>query len=212
MYENYRAEMIYIAENDAHFAELSIADTLSFAIQATHSDQSTKGNSAEQPLQNLVSSFDLHNARNVRIGNEVLKGSSGGEKRRVTIAEAVANEPSLQYWDNSTRGLDSTTALRTIRFLRRTADIDRSTAVVILYQASQQILDLAGTAGRCCIVLDVRTLPLTIHERVSGFAEYLLGASLVLCRCGMGVYRFQCACDFCDLSLRSSAMIGGAMA
>jgi len=48
---------------------------------------------------------------------------------------------SIGFWDNSTRGLDSATALEFVRALRISADIIGSTHAVAIYQASQAIYD-----------------------------------------------------------------------
>jgi ABC-type multidrug transport system ATPase subunit len=47
----------------------------------------------------------------------------------------------LQCWDNSTRGLDSETALRFVKTLRTSTTLTGATAVVTVYQASQAIYD-----------------------------------------------------------------------
>jgi len=48
----------------------------------------------------------------------------------------------LQCWDNSTRGLDSATALEFVKTLRLSTEMAGSTAVVAIYQASQSIYDV----------------------------------------------------------------------
>lgn len=69
-------------------------------------------------------------------------GVSGGERKRVSIAENILCGSPLQCWDNSTRGLDSSTALEFVRSLRIHADYLSSTAIVAIYQASQAIYDV----------------------------------------------------------------------
>ena len=54
---------------------------------------------------------------------------------------AIGGSP-LQCWDNSTRGLDSATALEFVRTLRTSTELTRATAIVALYQASQSIYDV----------------------------------------------------------------------
>ena len=48
----------------------------------------------------------------------------------------------MQCWDNSTRGLDSATALEFVKTLRLSTDLAGSAAVVAIYQASQSIYDI----------------------------------------------------------------------
>ena len=49
---------------------------------------------------------------------------------------------SIGCWDNSTRGLDSATALEFVRTLRTSSDILGTTHAVAIYQASQAIYDI----------------------------------------------------------------------
>src|ERR1700761_8057368 len=68
-------------------------------------------------------------------GNDFVRGVSGGERKRVSIAEmALAGSP-IAAWDNSTRGLDSATALTFTKSLRLNANIVGSTHAVAIYQA-----------------------------------------------------------------------------
>ena len=61
-----------------------------------------------------------------------------------TLCSAIAGSP-LQCWDNSTRGLDSATALEFVRTLRMSTELTGATAIVTLYQASQSIYDVSLT-------------------------------------------------------------------
>jgi ATP-binding cassette subfamily G (WHITE) protein 2 (PDR) len=54
---------------------------------------------------------------------------------------ALGGSP-LQCWDNSTRGLDSATALEFVKTLRLSTEMAGSTAIVAIYQASQSIYDV----------------------------------------------------------------------
>ena len=56
---------------------------------------------------------------------------------------AIAGSPP-QCWDNSTRGLDSATALEFVRTLRISTQLTRATALVTLYQASQSIYNVCS--------------------------------------------------------------------
>lgn len=60
------------------------------------------------------------------------------------LRSATAGSP-LQCWDNSTRGLDSATALEFVRTLRTSTELTGATAIVSLYQASQSIYDVSFT-------------------------------------------------------------------
>jgi ABC-type transporter Mla maintaining outer membrane lipid asymmetry ATPase subunit MlaF len=73
----------------------------------------------------------------------LVRGVSGGERKRVSIAEAALGGSPLQCWDNSTRGLDSATALEFVNSLRSSAELTGATCVGAIYQASQSIYNVS---------------------------------------------------------------------
>jgi ABC-type multidrug transport system ATPase subunit len=86
--------------------------------------------------------FGISHTVNTKVGDDFIRGISGGERKRVSIAEAALSGSPLQCWDNSTRGLDSATALEFVKTLRIGSDISGSTALVSMYQASQSAYDV----------------------------------------------------------------------
>jgi ABC-type glutathione transport system ATPase component len=81
--------------------------------------------------------FGISHTVNTKIGDDFVRGVSGGERKRVTIAEAVLSYAPLQCWDNSTRGLDSANAIEFCKTLRTQCDVFRASTCVAIYQAPQ---------------------------------------------------------------------------
>ncbi|TAQ91217.1 hypothetical protein B7494_g440 [Chlorociboria aeruginascens] len=136
MHRDFKGESIYLAELDKHFPELSLGQTLTFA--ASTRETGTNSRAASQAMSRDVAAlFGLLDAFDSKMGNALIRGVSGGETRRTSIAEALISRSQLQCWDNSTRGLDSSTAQRFIELLRRSTSALRSTAIMSIYQASQ---------------------------------------------------------------------------
>ena len=71
-----------------------------------------------------------------------MRGISGGERKRVSIAETLATKSSVISWDNTTRGLDASTALDYAKSLRIMTDVSNRTTIVTLYQAGEDIYKL----------------------------------------------------------------------
>jgi ATP-binding cassette subfamily G (WHITE) protein 2 (PDR) len=90
--------------------------------------------------------YGISHTMNTRVGNDFLRGVSGGERKRVTIAEASLSRAPLQAWDNSTRGLDSANAIEFCKTLRMETEISGTTACVAIYQAPQAAYDLFDKA------------------------------------------------------------------
>ena len=111
----------------------------------------------------IMAVFGLSHTYNTRVGNDFVRGVSGGERKRVSIAEASLGGSPLQCWDNSTRGLDSATAMEFVRTLRLSTDITGSTACVAIYQASQSIYDCFDKVVVLYEGRQVRTTPDLFH-------------------------------------------------
>lgn len=137
---------MYQAEVDVHFPQLTVGQTLTFAAQARAPRNRIPGVTREQYARHMtdviMAIFGLSHTYNTRVGNDFVRGVSGGERKRVSIAEAALGASPLQCWDNATRGLDSATALEFVRTLKLSTSIAGSTAAVAIYQASQNIYDI----------------------------------------------------------------------
>jgi len=64
------------------------------------------------------------------------------EKKRVSIGEAMVTKASTQCWDNSTKGLDASTALEYVQSLRSLTNTAHVSTLVALYQASENLFNL----------------------------------------------------------------------
>ncbi|CAK7567123.1 MAG: Multidrug resistance protein [Sporothrix epigloea] len=150
MHTHHRGEAIYTAEVDVHFPQLTVGDTLTFAARARAPRTMPAGIHKMMFANHLrdvvMAMFGISHTINTRVGNEYVRGVSGGERKRVTIAEAALSGAPLQCWDNSTRGLDSANAIEFCRTLRTQTELFGSTAVVSIYQAPQSAYDLFDKA------------------------------------------------------------------
>ncbi len=146
MHKDFRGECMYQAEVDVHFPQLTVGQTLNFAAQARAPRNRIPGVTRKQYAKHMteviMAVFGLSHTYNTRVGNDFVRGVSGGERKRVSIAEAALGGSPLQCWDNSTRGLDSATALEFVKTLRISTSLAGSTAAVAIYQASQSIYDI----------------------------------------------------------------------
>lgn len=66
----------------------------------------------ESRVDSLVSALKLEACENVYVGNILLKGISGGERKRTSIGYELITNPSIMFLDEPTSGLDSFSALK----------------------------------------------------------------------------------------------------
>ncbi|KAG1770122.1 hypothetical protein EV702DRAFT_948779, partial [Suillus placidus] len=87
-------------------------------------------NYVEDTTTMLMKVLGLYRSKHTLVGNVQIQGVSGSERKRVSIAETLGFAGSLGAWDNSTRGLDSSTAFEFVRTLRFITDVKRTTTIV----------------------------------------------------------------------------------
>ena len=156
----YRGEVVFVDEEDTHFPTLTVGQTLEFALKnkVPHRSRRLQGESRQQFIETcidvMLKMFGMSHVRNTIVGDQAVRGVSGGERKRTTISEALATRASVIAWDNSTRGLDASTALDYARSLRIITDLAQRSTIATLYQVSESIFDLFDRVavidqGRC---------------------------------------------------------------
>lgn len=138
--KHYRSAVAYVPEDDVHFPTLNVRQTLEFALQSKtpkrYQDRIPKY------LEIYGRVFGMTHTMNTLVGNEYIRGVSGGERKRISIIESLATDSSVTCWDNSTRGLDASSALDYARSLRIMTDTCGKATLLTLYQASDAIYEL----------------------------------------------------------------------
>ncbi|EJT99550.1 hypothetical protein DACRYDRAFT_81942 [Dacryopinax primogenitus] len=146
MEKRFRGEVVYNQEDDIHLATLTVHDTLSFALALKMPPAQRLGLTRHELHKEIESTtlkmLNIQHTANTLVGNEFVRGVSGGERKRVSIAEMMASRAHVSAWDNSTRGLDASTALDYTRSLRVLTDVLEQTTFVSLYQAGENIYRL----------------------------------------------------------------------
>ncbi|KAK7033403.1 Brefeldin A resistance protein [Favolaschia claudopus] len=138
IYNHYRGDVQYCPEDDVHFPTLTVEQTLQFATrlrapQAKARLQQSRDEYVESMVEILMTIFGLRHVRSTQVGDNAIRGVSG---------EALAMRMRLGAWDNSTRGLDASTALEFGRALRIATDFSRLSTIVSIYQASETLYNL----------------------------------------------------------------------
>ncbi len=124
-------------DDDALLPTLTVRETLHFAAclrLPTWMAEEDKIQRAEIVLQQL----GLKDCANTIVGNELIKGISGGEKRRVSIATQILTNPRVLLLDEPTSGLDSFTAASIMEVLSRLANEGR-TIILTLHQPGSHL-------------------------------------------------------------------------
>lgn len=143
----YRGQIVMNTEDELFFPTLTVEQTINFASRLKVPSRLPNGISSAQEYRDevkeyLLESMGISHTKSTNVGNEFVRGVSGGERKRVSIVECLATRGSVFCWDNSTRGLDASTALEWTRAIRAITDILGLSSIVTLYQAGNGIYDL----------------------------------------------------------------------
>ena len=76
-----------------------------------------------------------------RIGNVMLRGISGGERKRTSIGVELLTNPSMIFLDEPTTGLDSSTAYNVINLLKKISGNGR-TVITTIHSPSCDIFNI----------------------------------------------------------------------
>ena len=143
-----RGDVVYAPEDDNHFPTLSVKDTLNFAAatrtpnsdyRVTFDDKNTRKQFKKLMREAIATILGLRHTYNTMVGDSFIRGVSGGERKRVSIAEALETRARILMFDNSSRGLDSSTALEFVESLRIATDVLGLTTISSIYQAGESI-------------------------------------------------------------------------
>ncbi|URD73004.1 Plant PDR ABC transporter associated [Musa troglodytarum] len=124
----------FVGQRDVHHAEMTVKETIEFARRMLNA-----GNNSGDLLITITG---LDECADTRIGDEMRRGISGGQKKRVTIGEMLAAPAQCFFMDDISTGLDSLTAFQILKYLQQLTHVLDLTMVVSLLQPTQEAFNL----------------------------------------------------------------------
>lgn len=94
----------------------------------------------KEKVDRLLKMLRLEECADTMLGNDMLKGASGGERRRTAVAVELVTNPSVVFLDECTSGLDSYAAFIVVKLLRDT--ISGKTVLCTIHQPSSEVFHL----------------------------------------------------------------------
>lgn len=122
----------YVRQEDLFFSQLTVRETLSLAAEL----QLTEIASVEERdeyVNTLLFRLGLVSCADTRVGDAKVRGISGGEKKRLSLACELIASPSVIFADEPTTGLDAFQAEKVMETLRQLAQ-DGHTVICSIHQ------------------------------------------------------------------------------
>ncbi|XP_074532008.1 ATP-binding cassette sub-family G member 5 [Halichoeres trimaculatus] len=127
--EEYQDCFSYVLQSDNLLSYLTVEETLTYTAQLALRKHSAKA--IKKKVSAVLAELSLSHVAHSVIGGRVFPGISGGERRRVSIASQLLQDPRIILLDEPTTGLDSMTANQIVVLLAELARRNRIVVVTI---------------------------------------------------------------------------------
>ncbi|MBA0622214.1 hypothetical protein Godav_007775 [Gossypium davidsonii] len=158
----------YVSQQDWHVAEMTVRETLEFAgrcqgvgskydmlVELARREKNAGikpdedldifmkslalgGNETSLVVEYIMKILGLDLCADTLVGDEMLKGISGGQKKRLTTGELLVGPARVLFMDEISNGLDSSTTYQIIKYLRHsTCALDGTTVISLLQPAPE---------------------------------------------------------------------------
>ncbi|XP_022881531.1 ABC transporter G family member 32-like isoform X1 [Olea europaea var. sylvestris] len=161
----------YVSQQDWHIAEMTVREVLEFSgrcqgagfnremLRELLKREKCAGINPDEDLDMFIKAVALGEqtsflveyimkilgldiCADTLVGDEMLKGISGGQKKRLTTAELLMGASRVLFMDEISTGLDSSTTHQIIRYLRHTTHAFDCTTLVSLLQPDPETYEL----------------------------------------------------------------------
>ncbi|KAL7603351.1 pleiotropic drug resistance protein 1 [Lactuca sativa] len=162
----------YISQNDVHIGEMTVRETLAFSarcqgvgsryemlaelsrrerdanikpdpdIDVFMKAAATEGQEASVVTDYTLKLLGLDICADTMVGDQMIRGISGGQKKRVTTGEMIVGPNKVLLMDEISTGLDSSTTYQIVNSLKQFLHILEGTAVISLLQPAPETYDL----------------------------------------------------------------------
>ncbi|GJN13495.1 hypothetical protein PR202_gb00205 [Eleusine coracana subsp. coracana] len=154
----------YISQHDLHIGQMTVRETLAFSARCqgvgsrydilaellrrekeAHimPDASTiAGKEANVITDYVLKILGLEICADTMVGDEMLRGISGGQRKRVTTGEMLVGPARALFMDEISTGLDSSTTFQIVNSIKQFIHILGGTAVISLLQPAPETYDL----------------------------------------------------------------------
>nr|GEW95421.1 ABC transporter G family member 15-like [Tanacetum cinerariifolium] len=130
----------YVTQEDVLMGTLSVRETITYSAHLRLPNTLTK-EEVQDTIEGTIMEMGLEDCADRLVGNWHLRGISGGEKKRLSIALEILVRPRLMFLDEPTSGLDSASAFFVAQSLKSVAR-DGRTVISSIHQPSSEVFAL----------------------------------------------------------------------
>ncbi|XP_026055603.1 ATP-binding cassette sub-family G member 2 isoform X2 [Carassius auratus] len=137
---NFKCLSGYVVQDDVVMGTLTVRENLRFSA-ALRLPKSISQQEKDEKIEKLIQELGLSKVANSRVGTQLIRGVSGGERKRTSIGMEVIFDPPVLFLDEPTTGLDASTANSVLMLLKKMANSGR-TIILSIHQPRYSIYRL----------------------------------------------------------------------
>lgn len=139
----YRRQIAYVMQDDALLATSTPREALRFSA-TLRLPASITSVEIDSMVDGLLAELGILECADVIIGGALLKGISGGQRKRTSVGVEVITDPEVLFLDEPTSGLDSDSAFNLVKLLKTIANTN-CTILCTIHQPSSEIFAIFDT-------------------------------------------------------------------
>jgi len=116
--KNFKCMSGYVVQDDVVMGTLTVRENLMFSANL-RLDKTFHLEEKKTRVQDTIQELGLAKCADTKVGNEFIRGVSGGERKRTNIGMELIISPSVLFLDEPTTGLDASTSNAVMILLRR---------------------------------------------------------------------------------------------
>ncbi|GMH60873.1 hypothetical protein TrST_g8745 [Triparma strigata] len=130
----------FVPQEDILHSELTVTEAIKFS-SLLRNPFSISTEKRLKMVEEVIDVLGLEKCKNSVIGDQEIRGVSGGQRKRVSIAVELVTNPSICFLDEPTSGLDSTTSIELISMLKKMNHAGM-TIVMVIHQPRYEIFEM----------------------------------------------------------------------
>uniref|UniRef100_A0A8C8I1T6 ABC transporter domain-containing protein n=1 Tax=Oncorhynchus tshawytscha TaxID=74940 RepID=A0A8C8I1T6_ONCTS len=137
---NFKCLSGYVVQDDVVMGTLTVRENFRFSA-ALRLPSSISQKEKEDKVNRLITELGLTKVADSRVGTQLIRGISGGERKRTNIGMELIIDPPVLFLDEPTTGLDASTANSVLLLLKRMSSHGR-TIILSIHQPRYSIFRL----------------------------------------------------------------------
>jgi len=136
---NVRKQIAFVAQDDSLQVTATPRECIRFSAKLRLS-KNTSDEEIDNLVETMLTELGLTRCADTIVGGPLLKGISGGERKRTSVGVELIVKPSLVFLDEPTSGLDSYSAVQIVQVLKKVANAGASVLFTI-HQPSSEVFN-----------------------------------------------------------------------